>query len=52
MTEKKEIQERLAGSDYSGDTKASISLDSLDYVAFHGPYGKLVQKATAQMVGN
>ncbi|KAI8449448.1 hypothetical protein BY996DRAFT_8405651 [Phakopsora pachyrhizi] len=35
------LNNRLAGSDYSGDTKASISLESLDYVAFHGPYGKL-----------
>ncbi|CAH7673633.1 hypothetical protein BY996DRAFT_6576869 [Phakopsora pachyrhizi] len=29
--------------------EASISPDSLDYVAFHGPYGKFVQKATACM---
>ncbi|CAH7668012.1 hydroxymethylglutaryl-CoA synthase [Phakopsora pachyrhizi] len=48
--EKKAIRERLVGSDYSGDPKAAVSLDSLDYVAFHGPYGKLVQKATARML--
>lgn len=28
----------------------SIKLESLDYLAFHGPYGKLVQKAYARLV--
>lgn len=32
------------------DIKAKLSLDHFDYVAFHGPYGKLVQKAAARLV--
>jgi len=32
------------------DSKANTSLESFDFVAFHGPYGKLVQKATARLL--
>jgi hydroxymethylglutaryl-CoA synthase len=28
----------------------SVTLDSFDYIAFHGPYGKQVQKATGRLV--
>ncbi|WAQ82373.1 hypothetical protein PtA15_2A690 [Puccinia triticina] len=34
----------------SSDSKANTSLESFDFVAFHGPYGKLVQKATARLL--
>lgn len=32
------------------DLKAKTSLDDFDFVAFHGPYGKLVQKATGRLL--
>jgi hydroxymethylglutaryl-CoA synthase len=30
---------------------ADVSLEDFDYVAFHSPYGKLVQKGFCRMVG-
>lgn len=39
----------LEGSQ-SGKDKSNVDLDSFDYVAFHGPYGKLVQKAAARLM--
>ncbi|KAG0148083.1 hypothetical protein CROQUDRAFT_670073 [Cronartium quercuum f. sp. fusiforme G11] len=32
------------------DPMAQVQLDHFDYMAFHGPYGKLVQKATARLL--
>ncbi|MBW0535128.1 hypothetical protein O181_074843 [Austropuccinia psidii MF-1] len=34
----------------SHDVKANIGINNFDYVVFHGPYGKLVQKATARLL--
>ncbi|EGG11943.1 uncharacterized protein MELLADRAFT_46585 [Melampsora larici-populina 98AG31] len=40
----------LKPSSADQDPKAQLQLDYFDYVAFHGPYGKLVQKAAARLL--
>ena len=48
-TYRKKVAARQQRSGSSSSSKP-VSLDSFDYVAFHGPYGKLVQKGYARLV--
>lgn len=43
---------RLAGKDIKEAQHGDVSLEDFDYVAFHSPYGKLVQKGFARLVGD
>ncbi|KAI5475761.1 hypothetical protein MNV49_000890 [Pseudohyphozyma bogoriensis] len=45
------VKESKRKGNKNGDMK-DVSLDDFDYVAFHSPYGKLVQKGFARMAYN
>lgn len=40
----------MNGSATNGTSDHGISVKSFDYMAFHGPYGKMVQKGFGRMV--
>ena len=42
---------KVAGLNGDASSLAAFSLDDVDFPVFHSPYGKLVQKAHARLVG-
>jgi hydroxymethylglutaryl-CoA synthase len=48
----REKENRRLGGNKDDQSAPALTVDSFDYISFHGPYGKLVQKGLGRLVFN